>query len=371
MKMRTNQPETFPFFALSLITLLVMLSACRPYHATPHDALTEFPGYLSQENIASLTILQQEVVAEGRVMLYRYQPDPMVSEYCVATTFVTQEKRGGWRAQSASRLECGDKLSEKFTPAYTVGGNITELTTVYGLSNKGSQVRIHWSDGMVSIAPVANNVFLSARPATLQVNSIALLDENDMILEETSWAEFGRDSHLAQTLADRAGQAGIETMMKTLTKIILILLPVLLLIVMLVVAQKSRTSICDTPLILFVQRKNNQPDVITNRLVSEWGGLPKIAMDIQKAQEAINADDVPPIYPVDTWVIETSSAANSSLNMLFDDDPIYNHNFIIHVTYADGEKSVLQWSSWSYGFVACPFVVSMGIGPPGQLKIMP
>jgi len=49
----------------------------------------------------------------------------------------------------------------------------------------------------------------------------------------------------------------------------------------------------------------------------------------------------------------------------------YSHDFTIHVIYADGDTAVLQWSSWSYGIVACPILISMGSGPPGQLKIVP
>ena len=88
-------------------------------------------------------------------------------------------------------------------------------------------------------------------------------------------------------------------------------------------------------------------------------------------QESTDADHTPLIYPVNEWSIESSSTTNGDFNTFFDDDPTYSHNFIIHVTYMDGDTAVLQWSSWSYGIVACPILISMGSGPLGQLKILP
>ncbi len=186
--MRSKQLGNRILFVLSLISIMFVVSACSPYNPTPYDALTEFPGFLTKENLASVTVLQQEAVADGLVLLYRYQPDLDVGEYCLATTFVTQEKNGGWRAQSASGLGCGNNLSGRFLATFTVGGNITELTTAYGLSKDGSQVRIQWSDGTVSVVPLINNVFLKSRPAILQVDRIDLLDADDTVLENISWA---------------------------------------------------------------------------------------------------------------------------------------------------------------------------------------
>jgi len=159
--------------------------------------------------------------------------------------------------------------------------------------------------------------------------------------------------------------------MKIVNKVILITLPALLLVIAFFVVQKIRNPVCESPLILFVQSKNNQPEAITNRLVSELGGLPKTDMDVYEAQKLVDAGGMPPVYSVNEWAIETSSVTNSSFNTLFDDDPTYSHDFIIHVTYSDGDTAVLQWSSWSYGIVACPVLISLGSGSPGQLKIMP
>jgi hypothetical protein len=63
------------------------------------------------------------------------------------------------------------------------GGNITALTTAFGLSNRGSKIRIMWSDGKTSVATVENGAFLDARPETLRVLRAELLDANNRVLE--------------------------------------------------------------------------------------------------------------------------------------------------------------------------------------------
>lgn len=159
--------------------------------------------------------------------------------------------------------------------------------------------------------------------------------------------------------------------MNTVNKVTLTTLSVLLLGTAFFVMQKIRNPVCESPSILFIQSNNNQPEAITNRIISELGGLPKTDMDVYEALKSVDTDHTPPIYPVNEWTIESSSVINSSFNTLFDDDPTYSHDFVIRVMYADGDTAMLQYSSWSYGIVACPILISMGSGPPGQLKIMP
>lgn len=178
---------------LTLLMLIIgfTVSACswgRTYHATPLEALAEFPGYLTKESLGSASILQDETVAGGLVLLYLYPSDEAgltPSANCLATTFVTQERNGGWRSQSAGRMACDEEIfaEDIFTAAYTVGGNVTELTTVYGMSTQGEQVRIEWSDGTISIIPVVNGTFLSSRPETLQVQQVSLLNSAGALLE--------------------------------------------------------------------------------------------------------------------------------------------------------------------------------------------
>ncbi len=175
---------------LLMLTIWLVVRACSwggAYHATPLEALTEFPGYLTKESLGSASILQEEVVADGLVLLYLYPSDgvgPMSSVNCLATTFVIQERNGSWRPQSAGRA-CAEEIftEDIFTAFYTVGGNVTELTTAYGRSTQGEQVHIEWSDGMISVIPVVNDTFLNSRPEILQVRQVSLLNSDGMLLE--------------------------------------------------------------------------------------------------------------------------------------------------------------------------------------------
>jgi hypothetical protein len=179
---------------VDIIFLVTISTGCawfQPYYATPIEALTEFPGYLTETKTALVDVLAQEKVAGGIVLLYKFPaPSHEASGYCIATTFVTQKDGGSWRAQSGSRLGCGVNYLEMgdFVAAYTVGGNVTELTTVYGVG-QGHQVRIEWSDGQESTVFLANGVFLQSRPDTLQVERVELLNEVGEILAAQTWKQ--------------------------------------------------------------------------------------------------------------------------------------------------------------------------------------
>lgn len=189
-----NHTAHFRHIHLFVFVCLLVAACSRPFHATPADALTEFPGMLagSLNNHSSLHILQHQDVAKGMVLLYRWQRTDRSSTntFCVAATFVTPEGRG-WRAQSSSyfgeepsgRARCTFTTRSGFEVSYLPSGNITDLTAAYGLSNRGSHVRITWSDGVVSQVPLQNRSFLAARPEKLQVERVELLDTDDTVLE--------------------------------------------------------------------------------------------------------------------------------------------------------------------------------------------
>jgi len=182
------------YYILILVCLFLPACTLRSFHPTPVDALTEIPGMVvgSLNDASSIQILQQQAVAEGMVLLYRWQRTDMrnTNAFCFAATFVTPEGRG-WRAQSSGyfsevpsgHTRCTFTTRSEFEAGYYVGGNITDLTTAYGLSSRGSHVRITWSDGVVSRVPLQNNSFLTARPEILQVERIELLDTDDTVLE--------------------------------------------------------------------------------------------------------------------------------------------------------------------------------------------
>jgi hypothetical protein len=159
-----------------LWVLIVTLSGIgcgwwQPFHATPLDALTEFPGHWPTDR-AFASVLQQQRVAEGVVMLYKH-PDystERMSDHCLSVTFVTPEDRG-WRAQSSGSM-CGLSDTIDFGVAYTSGGNVTALTSVYGFSQRGHTVRMTWSNGQVDTTPVRDGSFLLASPETLRLRRV-------------------------------------------------------------------------------------------------------------------------------------------------------------------------------------------------------
>lgn len=166
----------------SVLSLVILLAACRPYHSTPSDALREFPGYLENADPTTLNaihVLQQEDIAGGIVMLYAV-PTSTSDTYLLARTFLTQEISGGWRAQASGNTFYTN--TDAFIAAYTVGGNITPLTSAYGIGRMGAGVRIEWSDGQTTTASIQNGIFLQSRPETLQVKRIDLLDETGNVL---------------------------------------------------------------------------------------------------------------------------------------------------------------------------------------------
>lgn len=186
---------------LSALLLLAGCGQLRPFHPTPRDALTESPGLLfnSDAYLAdSVDVLQRQEVAGGQVLLYRWQSatSQKAGTYCLGATFVTPEG-DGWRPQSSGTLDNLNLLKsplfgceitgDQFVPAYFVGGNITPLTTAYGQGLRGQAVRISWSDGQIDTVLLKDGSFLLARPETLQVRGIDLLDANGRILEREKW----------------------------------------------------------------------------------------------------------------------------------------------------------------------------------------
>ncbi len=193
-----------------ILSIVLFVTSCSgwgmPFHATPLDALTEFPGELTHSDRyvkESVEVLQEQEVARGLVLLYRWQ-SPKSQErdtYCLATTFVTPEGKG-WRAQSSGFHTIRPKElpsswepplfgceipADRFVAGYTVGGNITSLTTASGLSHRGEAVRIVWSDGQIDVVPLKAGSFLLARPEILKVQRIELLDANGHVLESEEW----------------------------------------------------------------------------------------------------------------------------------------------------------------------------------------
>lgn len=169
-------------FWMLLVTLL--LAACGQAGPNPADTpLAAFPGFLSEAALASAELLHQEPVADGVILLYRYQDD---ASTCLATVFVNQFPNGSRQAQSASRLDCDQASS--FQAAYSKSGR---FSTAYGLAAGGQQVLVEWSDGRASLVAVQDGVFVQSRPGRLQVTRFELLDANGHLLAERDSRQQG------------------------------------------------------------------------------------------------------------------------------------------------------------------------------------
>lgn len=193
-----------------ILSTVLFVTGCsgwgRPFHPTPLDALTEFPGKLTHSDRyieESVEVLQEQEVAGGLVLLYRWQSakSQETDTYSLATSFVTPEGKG-WRAQASGFHTIRSRelpsswepplfgceiLADTFVAGYTVGGNITSLTTASGLSHRGDIVGIIWSDGQIDVMPLKAGSFLLARPETLKVQRIELVDANGRVLESEEW----------------------------------------------------------------------------------------------------------------------------------------------------------------------------------------
>jgi len=176
-----------------LAALLWLATACggwlRPFHPTPLDALTEFPGYLSRADLGSVQVLQEREVAGGVVMLYRHtdRGGRLGGEGRLSVTFVTPAG-GGWRAQSSG--SCGVSAADDWVACCAVGENVTDLTSAYGWGRRGSAVHVEWSDGQTDeVSLDESGTFLVSRPQTVPVRRIELLDENGEAIESRAWQQ--------------------------------------------------------------------------------------------------------------------------------------------------------------------------------------
>jgi hypothetical protein len=152
---------------IMLISLLLAACAGQPAGEPTATPLTDFPGFLPPAALDSAELLHQEPVADGVIMLYRYQS---AETPCLATVFVAQFANGSRQAQSANQLEC--EPADAFPAAYSKNGR---FTTAYGLANGGQQVLVEWSDGRSSLVSVQDGVFIQSRAGRLQVTRFELL----------------------------------------------------------------------------------------------------------------------------------------------------------------------------------------------------
>lgn len=185
--------------AVFILLALVFAAGCRQprTYPTPVEALTAFPGYLEGEIPASFQLLARRTIPRGEVLLYAFggtRPD-VAGKTCVATTFVSKE-RDGWRAQWSSSLGCRNDFPQpdEVVLGCTIGGNITDLATVFGMAPGGAQVRVHWPDwrwpdGLVGFGAIEDGYVLLPHGEPVRPELIEILDEEGRVIHTERFDE--------------------------------------------------------------------------------------------------------------------------------------------------------------------------------------
>ncbi len=188
--------------AAATLASVLLTSPCDggSYHAEMIDALDEWPGACSYSvrsdeppcRVESIEVLQSQEIAGGVVLIYRA---PLETEglHLLARTFLTPKSglSGGWQPQSSCHVVFGDRAD--FVARWCPGGNVTSLTTVYGLAERGNSVRVEWSDGRVDTVPVLNRSFAQSRPSHKGAERVELLSITGAVLlsEELNYDQAG------------------------------------------------------------------------------------------------------------------------------------------------------------------------------------
>ncbi len=143
-----------------------------------------------------------------------------------------------------------------------------------------------------------------------------------------------------------------------------LLLAFVLIVLLCSIIQITRNPSCRSS--VFTGGRQNKPDAIFENLISTLGGLPKTNSDFDLLKSNLSLSD---IHPVMDWKIVSLITKNNQnvVSTITDDDPIYNFRSTVQISYEDGDSILLEWSSWHYGIVVCPFVISFGDGPAGTI----
>lgn len=181
------------------VWVALVLTACtldQP-RATPQDALFELPSQVNVKYKDTLQILHQQEVADGLVVLYRWQTDEAAAQgtYCVGSTFLTIHEHLGWQAHSSgyfvgdtvSLPRCNFAAPIDLKTIYYSGGKTIPVTTVYGLSDIGSNVRVTWRDGHISNLAIEKGSFLVSREGHVKPRRVEVLDTDDTIVASETW----------------------------------------------------------------------------------------------------------------------------------------------------------------------------------------
>ena len=161
----------------------------------PQDAAGK-PDHQVPDNAQILA--EQPITPDKRIMLYawRWSSTSAPTALTVVPLGIQRTRmrllpwapRPGWHpagvAGRPASLPTGDEFVAGSLPA-GFNGLEEPVATAWGLSARGSAVRITWSDGVVTLAPLRNKAFLQTRPdpnypqhlnQRLNVRRVELLD---------------------------------------------------------------------------------------------------------------------------------------------------------------------------------------------------
>ena len=194
--------------------LLILLSQVwAPPPQSPLDAGREWFVPKNRSGIPDRTIddgarilASTEIAAGERIILYAWRPSettpptalnivPLGIQYKGVQTLPWHPRRGWHPSGTAGRpatIPSGADFYAGSLPAGFTGFG-KPIATAWGISARGNQVQITWSDGAVTTAPLVDTAFLQTRPdpnypqqlaQRLSVLRITILDEQGVPLAQ-------------------------------------------------------------------------------------------------------------------------------------------------------------------------------------------
>jgi hypothetical protein len=120
----------------------------------------------------------------------------------------------------------------------------------------------------------------------------------------------------------------------------------------------------DTP--CFVGQACYGPELVIDEFIREYSGLPKVNLDLSFPPDTLQ------VYPVANWEVANITVAYhwKFWDWVIHGSGAYLISAEVGVEYVDGERGILLWDSWHYGFAYGNLVICGGDGPPGFFTVI-
>ncbi|MGE5617943.1 MAG: hypothetical protein ACM3US_01650 [Sphingomonadaceae bacterium] len=132
-------------------------------------------------------------MAAGIVAVRRWKPhyyDAAGPANYYSANLVVQG-RFGWRVECRASTTLG-RVESGFAAGRMRGDSVAPVSYGYGVSDRGSGVRVEWEDGRVDTEALhPNGSFLVVRDAAVEVERVELLDADGGVLESKEWPPIG------------------------------------------------------------------------------------------------------------------------------------------------------------------------------------